>query len=132
MEHYPSVGGAEYLMPTPAMPSSGDYKYSTRTTNGTMVTVPAGRVLVYDLSITNSITVTGSGNTTITFNGTGAEIPDGTVLLQCVCAGIALTSVGTNTAYISGVIKAGANDCTVSFATSGTSSATGTLSGYLL
>lgn len=119
-------------MPTPAMPSSGDYRYATRTSNGTMLTIPAGRVFVFDASINNSITVTGNGNTSITFNGVGAEIPDGTVILQCVVTGIALTSTGANTAYISGVIKAGANDCTLTFATSGTSAATGTVGGYFL
>ena len=40
--------------------------------------------------------------------------------------------VGANTAYVTGVIKAGVNDCTISFSTSGTSAASGTLSGYLL
>lgn len=118
-------------MPVPAMPSSGDYKYSTRTTNGTMITVPAGRVLCFDASCNNSISIAGNGNTTITFNGVGAEIPDGTILLQCVVSGLALT-IGANTAYVTGVVKAGPNDCTISFATSGTSAASGTLSGYLL
>ena len=118
-------------MAYPVMPSSGDIRVSTRTTNGTMITVPAGRVFCYDINITNSVSIAGNGNTTVTWNGVGSEIADGTVLLQCVVSGLALT-VSANTAYITGVVRAGANDCTISFASSGTSAASATVSGYFL
>lgn len=112
------------------MPSPGDIRIATRTTSGTLVTVPAGRVFCYDLNATNTITVAGNATVTVTVNGAAGEPSNGTVILQCICQGLALTA-STNTAYITGVIRAGANDLTIDV-TVGAGASSTTIAGYLL
>lgn len=120
-------------MPFPVMPSPGDIRTATRTSTGTAITVPAGRVFCYDINIANSINLVGSNTTTVTWNGAGAPEPvSGTTLLGCVAQGTALTTAATNTAYITGVVRAGASDCTIDVTVGASGQATATISGYLL
>lgn len=116
-----------------AMPSAGDIRINTRTTNGTCVTVPAGRIFCGEIAISGSISVAGTGTPRVTLNagGTGVEPAAGTIVHQVAVSGL-LSIVGNNSERIEVIIRAGDADATLDFNTGGAGTASCTVSGFFL
>src|SRR5262245_37345489 len=116
-----------------AMPSVGDIRINTRTSTGTSVTIPAGRIFCGEIAISGSVSVAGTATPRVTLNGggTGVEPAAATIVHQVVVSGL-LSIVGNNSERIEVIIRAGDADATLDFNTGGAGSASCTISGFFL
>lgn len=115
------------------VPSAGEIRNGSRTTTGTIVTIPAGRTLTANIQISASISVAGTATTNVSIagGGTGVEPAAASVLCRLSIAGLALNTVTSN-AYQEILVVAGDADATLEFNTGGASSASVTVNGFLL
>ena len=118
-----------------ANPSASDILCNSTVAAGTVVTIPANRTYTCDISITTTQTVAGSSTATLTFNpkagSTGTGPDSATVVLRCTATGLA-SSVGTNNTYITAVYNGGSAGATLDFALGGATSASCSISGFLI
>src|SRR5882762_6755464 len=107
-------------------PSADEIISSTRTTTGTLATVPAGKWYTAEISISASVSVLGASTPTVSINGTNAGPTSGSVVARLNLNGLALTTVN-GAMSIPVIVKAPPeNAVTVDFTAgaNGTSSAT--------
>ena len=113
-------------------PSDGNILCSTRTTTGTLITIPAAGVWTGHLVIAASIAAAGTGTPRISVSGTNAEPADGTVVHQLSLSGLALTTVA-DSCMTEVIVKAPAgNSITLEFNTGGATSASASATGFLI
>ena len=113
------------------MPSADEYGCATRTTSGTMVTVPAGRWYAGDVSISASVAVLGASNPVVAVNGTNVAPPAGTVIARLNLNGLALTTVNGNMT-IPVIVKAPPeNSVTIDFTAGATGTSSATINGCI-
>jgi hypothetical protein len=112
-------------------PDQSEIQCATRTTSGTLVTVPAGRSYNGDLCISATVAVAGASNPVVTVNGTNAAPADGTVVGRVNLAGLALTT--TSEAVTVGVIVKAppGNDITIDFTAGANGTSSATLNGFI-
>lgn len=112
-------------------PNVEDILCGTRTTSGTLITVPAGRRYGCNMSISASVAVAGNSNPVITVNGTNAAPAAGSVVARLNLSGLALTTVaGSMTIPI--VVKAPLeNSITIDFTAGASGTSSATVNGYL-
>lgn len=115
---------------SPTIPIPADLVGASRTTTGTLVTIPTGRTFMGSLSLSCSITVAGNSQPNIASSGAGV-LPLGT-LHQIVAAGLAL-STATNSNTIDNLyIYGGSAGATVTFTQGASGTSTGQIAGRLL
>lgn len=115
----------------PGSPNSSEILCSTRTTTGTMVTIPAGKWFTGDLTISATVSVAGASNPTVAVNGTNAAPAAGTVVGRINLAGLALSTISdTGTFGIIALAPAG-NDITIDFTAGANGTSSATLNGYI-
>lgn len=114
-------------------PNVGDVRNGSRTTTGTILTIPAGHAFTGNIQISASVGVAATATTSVTLagGGTGIEPAAGAVLCRLSLGGLALTTVNSN-AYQEVLILAGDADATLEFNTGGATSASVTVNGTLL
>lgn len=78
----------------PGLPSAADMVGGTRTTTGTLVTVPAGRWLTADITLSAAVGVAGSSSPTVTVQGAGAAPASGAILHRVDCTGLLGSAAG--------------------------------------
>jgi hypothetical protein len=101
-----------------------------RTTTGTLITVPAGRVFMGSCEVSCSIAVAGNSQPTISVSGSGVS-PSGE-LLRVEANGIALSTV-TNSSQLGLVyIHGGDGGATVTFTAGASGLSSGSITGRLL
>lgn len=115
---------------TVAVPASTDLVGASRTTTGTLVTVPANRVFFGSLSLSASISLAGNDQPSISVSGTGA-LPAG-ILHQIVVTGLALTALASSNTIGNVYIFGGSAGATVTFTAGATGVSTGQIAGRLL
>ncbi len=115
---------------TPAIPVSTDLVGASRSTTGTLVTIPANRTFVGSLSISCSISVAGNSQPTISTSGAGV-LPLGT-LHQVICVGLALVTVANSNTIDNVFIFGGSAGATVTFTAGASGVSTGQIAGRLL
>lgn len=115
---------------TPSVPATADIVGSSRTTTGTLVTIPAGRTFYGAVSLSNSVTVAGNNQPTISISGTGA-LPSGTIH-QIVSVGLALTAITNSNTITNVYIYGGTGGATVTFTQGASGTSTGQIVGRLL
>jgi hypothetical protein len=103
----------------------------SRSTSGTIITIPADSVWCGDLFISASITVAATATPTITLSGNNAGPADGTVVHRLSITGLNLTTV-TGSGRIELVVSTGANSVTLEFNTGGATSAACVANGFTL
>lgn len=103
----------------------------SRTTAGTVLTIPANSTWTADLLISASVTAAATGSPTLTINGTDVGPSGGAVVHRLSITGLALTTV-TDSAYISVLVVTGNAAATLDFALGGASSAACVANGVLL
>ena len=113
------------------LPDASDVVGSTRTTSGTLVTVPAGRAFTGDLVVSASVAVAGNSSPTVTVNGTGAAPSSGTTLSRINLNGLALTTVADSVAHEVFVV-ATTDPITIDFTAGATGTSSASLHGYLI
>jgi hypothetical protein len=113
------------------LPDATDVLCGTRTTSGTLVTVPAGRAYTGTLTLSGSIAVAGTSIPVVTINGSGGGPADGTVVGRMNLTGLALTTV-YGTAVFEVIARAPAeNDLTIDFTPGATGTNSATLNGFV-
>lgn len=114
-------------------PSVGDILGAARTTTGTILTIPAGRTASVNIQIAGSASAAGLAAPVVTLagGGTGAEPAASTALARLSMNGLALTTV-TDSCSQEVMVRAGDADATLEFSTGGASSASVTVSGFLI
>jgi hypothetical protein len=113
------------------LPDAVDVAGLTRTTTGTLITVPAGRAFTGDLVLSASVSVAGTSNPTVSTSGTGAAPVSGTVLSRLNLNGLALTTVADSVAHEVFVV-ATTNDITIEFTAGATGTSSASLHGYFI
>lgn len=112
-------------------PDPTDIRGATRTTTGTMVTVPAGKYLTADVILSASISVAGTSVPTITVSGTNSFPDSGTVLTRLNLTGLALTTVAGAVHMEILVCAPAENDITIEFTAGATGTNSASLSGFI-
>jgi hypothetical protein len=103
----------------------------TRTTNGTILTIPPNSMFNGSIAISASITLAGSATPRVTVAGTNVQPTAGSIVHQVAVAGL-LAGIGSGGTPIDCIVKTGAEAATLEFNTGGASVATVTINGYLV
>jgi hypothetical protein len=112
-------------------PNASEILCNTRTTTGTLVTVPAGKWYTGSLSISATVAVAGASNPVVTVNGTNAAPAAGTVVGRLNLAGLALSTISdaVDTEVI--VLAPSGNDVTIDFTAGANGTSSATLNGFI-
>lgn len=103
----------------------------TRTTNGTVITIPPNSMFNGSIAISASITLAGSATPRVTVAGNNAQPAAGSIVHQVAVAGL-LAGIGSGGTPIDVAIKTGSDPVTLEFNTGGASIASVTINGYLV
>lgn len=115
----------------PGSPAQSQIIGGSRTTSGTLATVPAGHTLTANIGLNASVAVLGTANLTITVNGTNAAPAAGSVISRLVVSGL-LASASTGVEDFEILVKAPPeNSITLDFAISGAGSGSATINGWV-
>lgn len=115
----------------PGQPSSSEILCGTRTTTGTVITVPAGKWYTGNVSMTSSVAAAGTSAPTLTVNGANAAPASGTVVARCESAGL-LASASANATFQEIIVLAPAeNDVTLDFTAGAAGASSVTINGYV-
>lgn len=104
---------------------------ATRTSTGTLLTIPANSTWCGDLSISASVAALATGTPRITVNGSDVGPAGGTVVAQLSISGLA-TSTVPDSVTIGAIVVTGASSATLDFNTGGATSASATANGFTL
>jgi len=112
-------------------PSADQIIGNSRTTTGTLATVPAGNTLTANILMTAAVAVAGTAAPTVTVNGTDAAPANGTVISRLQVTGL-LASAASDSAVFEIVVKAPAgNDVTLDFTAGASGVSSATISGWV-
>lgn len=103
----------------------------TRTTSGTILTIPPNSFFNGSCSISGSVTIAGSATPRVTVVGNTVEPAGNSIVHQVAFAGL-VASVGSGGTPGELIIKTGSESATLEFNTGGASLATVTINGFLI
>lgn len=103
----------------------------SRTTTGTILTVPAGMQWNGSVCLTASVAALGAGAPTVATAGTNAAPAAGTVVHRLSVSGLALTTAGAEATQEVILRAPEGNDVTLEFTAGATGTSTVTANGYL-
>lgn len=111
------------------VPVVGDCLFGSRTSTGTVLTVPAGRFWHGSVSLSANITIAGNASCSVSVASTGGS--NGTIhALQC--QGLALTALSSANTLSDVWLSGGTSGATVTFTSGAAGSSSGQASGVLL
>jgi len=113
-----------------SVPASSDIVGASRTTTGTLVTIPANRTFHGAVSLSCSVSLAGNSQPSISVSGAGA-VPTGTIH-SIIAVGLALTTVANSNTISDVYIFGGSAGATVTFTQGATGTSTGQITGRLL
>lgn len=114
----------------PSAPDKEDILAGTRTTSGTLVTVPPGKWYTGNVILSASVAVAGNSAPTISVNGTNATPVNGTVIAQLNVVGLALTTV-SDSVSTEILVYADTDPITIDFTAGATGSSSASINGYI-
>jgi hypothetical protein len=115
----------------PGFPSSSEIICNTRTTTGTLITIPAGKWYTGNISMTASVAALGASAPVVTTAGTDVSPAAGTVIARCDSAGL-LASASSNSSYQEIIVLAPSeNDVTLEFTAGASGVSSATVNGYI-
>lgn len=112
-------------------PNPGHTICGSRTTTGTILTIPAASVWCGDIALSASIAAAGTATPTVTVTGTDVEPATGTVVGRLSLTGLALTTVADSNT-VSVIVVTGASSATLDFSVGGANSAAVVCNGFTL
>lgn len=112
-------------------PNSSEIVNGSRTTTGTLVTIPAGKWFTGNLQVTASVAVAGASAPTVTVNGTNAAPAAGSVLARLTLNGLALTTVVDSIETEVIVLSPSENDITLEFTAGANGASSATINGFI-
>lgn len=114
------------------MPSAGDLLNGSRTTNGTIITIPAGRGWSGEILVSATAALAATVTPTVTVSGVGADPDNGSIVHRLSITGLALTTVADSANIGCIVVAPEGNAVTLEFNTGGATSASVVVNGFLL
>jgi len=112
-------------------PSNEEFRSGTRTTTGTLITIPAGKRYTGDLVLSASVAVLGNSTPTVTISGTNAGPASGTVIGRINLVGLALTTVA-DSVCLPVICRAPVeNDVTLEFTAGANGVSSATINGFI-
>lgn len=112
-------------------PNPGHIVQGSRTSTGTILTIPADSVWCGSIQIAASVAVAGTGAPAVTVSGANVEPANGSVLARLSITGLALTTVA-DSSTIDAIVVTGSTPVTLEFNTGGASSASVVCNGFTL
>lgn len=113
------------------MPNSTAILNGSRSTTGTVLTIPANTFFSLNIAITATVALAGSSNPRVTINGSGGSHASGSELLGVNVTGLlSATSSGNNETEVCGF--AGENDLTIQFTAGAAGSSACWVNGYYI
>ncbi len=113
----------------PNAPDKDAILCSTRTTTGTMVTVPPGKWYSGTVVLSASIAVAGTATPTISVSGPNGAPANGTVLLRLNLSGLALTTLADSVSTDI-LVYADTDPIDIVFTAAGSGTSSASLNGY--
>lgn len=115
----------------PGGPSSEQIIGASRTTSGTLATVPAGHTLTANIGLTAAVAVLGTSAPTVAVSGTNAAPASGTVVARIVVSGL-LAAAAASSGDFEVLVKAPAENAVDLVFTAGAAGASAvTINGWL-
>lgn len=115
----------------PGQPNSSEILCGTRTTTGTVITVPAGKWYTGSVSMTSAVAAVGTSAPVLTVNGTNAAPAAGTVVARCESSGL-LSSAASNSTYNEIIILAPPeNSVTLDFTQGASGASSVSINGFI-
>jgi len=115
----------------PNIADAGDHLANTRSTTGTIITVPAGRYYSGTISMSATVAVAGASNPVVVVNGTDAAPAAGTVLCRLNLAGLALSTISDTISTEFQVYASGGNDITLDFTAGANGTSSASVNGFV-
>lgn len=112
-------------------PGGSEIVCGTRSTTGTLITVPAGSRYTADVTISATVSVAGASTPTVTVNGAGASPAPGTVIARLNLAGLALSTISDTATTGIIVIAPSGNDVTIDFTAGANGTSSATINGFV-
>lgn len=113
------------------LPNSSEIMAATRTTTGTMITIPAGKWYTGNVSMSATVSVAGASNPVVTVNGTNAAPAAGTVVTRLNLAGLALSTISDTIETEIILLAPAENDITLDFTAGANGTSSATVNGYI-
>lgn len=115
----------------PGSPNATEIMCGTRTTTGTVITVPAGKWYTGNVSMTSSVAALGTSAPVLTVNGTNAAPAAGTVVTRCESSGL-LASASANSVFQEIIVLAPPeNSVTLDFTVGAAGASSVTVNGFI-
>jgi len=115
----------------PGQPNSSEIICNTRTTTGTLITIPAGKWYTGNVSMSATVSVAGASNPTVTTSGTNVAPASGTEIARLNLAGLALSTISDTTETEVIVLSPSGNDVTLEFTAGANGTSSATVNGYI-
>lgn len=112
-------------------PNAQEIVGTTRTTTGTLVTVPAGKWLTANVTLSASLTLAGTSTPTISTLGTNAAPASGSVIHRINVVGLALATISDSCSTSIIVLAPDENDVTVEFTAGAAGTSSASISGFI-
>jgi len=115
----------------PGFPAASEIVCNSRTTTGTLITIPAGKWYTGTLTVTAAVAVAGTSAPTVTTSGTNASPAAGTIVGRHSVTGLlAAAAAGSSTTDVI-ILAPDENDVTLEFTAGAAGSSSATINGYI-
>jgi hypothetical protein len=115
-----------------SLPHSEEIICGSRTTTGTLITIPAGKWYTGNLQITASAAVAGTSAPTVTTAGTDVAPAAGQVISRLTINGLALTTVADSIETEIIILAPPENDVTLEFTAGANGTSSATVNGFTI
>lgn len=112
-------------------PNASEIMANTRTTSGTLVTIPAGKWFTGNVHISASVAVAGNSSPTVQVSGTNAAPASGTVLARLNLVGLALTTVADSVDTEIILLAPSENTITLEFTAGAAGTSSASVNGFI-
>lgn len=115
----------------PGQPNASEIICGSRTTTGTLITIPAGKWYTGTLAVSAAVAVAGTSAPTVTTAGTNVAPATGTVVGRAIATGL-LAAAAANGVPIEVIVLAPPeNDVTLEFTAGAAGASSATINGYI-
>jgi hypothetical protein len=115
-----------------AQPDAANLLANTRTTTGTLLTIPAGKWFTGTLVLSATVAVAGASSPTVSISGTDASPADGTVLHRINLSGLVGNIVSDSCTTEILVAAPSGNDVTLEFTAGANGTSSASINGFLI
>lgn len=115
----------------PGQPNSSEIICGSRTTTGTLITIPAGKWYTGTLTVTASSAVAGTSAPTVATAGTDVAPSAGTVVGRHSVTGLLASAAAGSTTSDVLILAPSGNDVTLEFTAGASGTSSATINGYV-